>query len=218
MSLFYFLILNFSEIYLFLFEFLIIFFSFKFIFEVKKELEAWSSQPPKHMLIFPLLRFSPPPLWLQRLPCQPLTPFSKISPKLPYPTIHSSPFSSPLRILPAKFSGYPRKFPNSLLSSYLASASAGEDEFEVELDRLLALLPEEMRRRVSEHAELHQLIEVVMDLGRKPLARFPSGDFVLSDCPITVQDIEFATSQVSLFFYFLFFILPSTCLIKRSRL
>ncbi|CBI20217.3 unnamed protein product, partial [Vitis vinifera] len=53
-----------------------------------------------------------------------------------------------------------------------------------------------MRRRVSEHPELHQLIEVVMDLGRKPLARFPSGDFVLSDCPITVQDIEFATSQV----------------------
>ncbi|RVX03868.1 Uncharacterized protein ycf45 [Vitis vinifera] len=147
------------------------------------------------MLIFPLLRFSPPPLRLQRLPCQPLTPFSKFSPKLPYPTIHSSPFSSPLRILPAKFSGYPRKFPNSLLSSYLASASAGEDEFEVELDRLLALLPEEMRRRVSEHPELHQLIEVVMDLGRKPLARFPSGDFVLSDCPITVQDIKFATSQ-----------------------
>ncbi|KAJ9671504.1 hypothetical protein PVL29_025283 [Vitis rotundifolia] len=148
------------------------------------------------MLIFPLLRFSPPALRLQRLPCQPQTPFSKFSPKLPYPTIHSSPFSSPLRILPARFSGYPRKFPNALLSSYLASASAGEDEFEVELDRLLALLPEEMRRRVSEHPELHQLIEVVMDLGRKPLARFPSGDFVLSDCPITVQDIEFATSQV----------------------
>lgn len=37
---------------------------------------------------------------------------------------------------------------------------------------------------------------MVMDLGRKPLARFPSGDFDLSDCPITFQDIEFATSQV----------------------
>ncbi|XP_031265131.1 uncharacterized protein ycf45-like isoform X2 [Pistacia vera] len=35
-----------------------------------------------------------------------------------------------------------------------------------------------------------------MDLGRKPLARFPSGDSVLSDCPITVQDLEHATSQV----------------------
>lgn len=53
-----------------------------------------------------------------------------------------------------------------------------------------------MRRRVSEHPELHQLIEVVMDLGRKPLARFPSGDFVLSDLPIMTEDIQHATSQV----------------------
>ncbi|XP_027912054.1 uncharacterized protein ycf45 isoform X2 [Vigna unguiculata] len=71
-----------------------------------------------------------------------------------------------------------------------------EDEPDVELGRLLALLPEEMRRRVSDHAELPQLIEVVMDLGRKPLARFPSGDFVISEYPITVQDIEHATAQV----------------------
>lgn len=53
-----------------------------------------------------------------------------------------------------------------------------------------------MRRRVSEHPEHLYLVEVVMDLGRKPLARFPSGDFVLSDCPITLQDLQHATSQV----------------------
>lgn len=143
-----------------------------------------------------VLRFSPP----LRLSCQSQTPISKFSPKPPYSIIHSSSGSSPLRILPAGFSGYPRKVLNSLFSSSLGSASAGEDEFEVELGRLLDLLPEEMRRRVSEHPEFLQLIEVVMDLGRKPLARFPAGDFVLSDCPITVQDIEFATSQVSFFF------------------
>ncbi|OMO92435.1 hypothetical protein COLO4_17613 [Corchorus olitorius] len=56
-----------------------------------------------------------------------------------------------------------------------------------------------MRRKISEHEELRDLIEVVMDLGRKPLARFPSGDFELSDSPITVQDIEHATSQVGHF-------------------
>lgn len=66
----------------------------------------------------------------------------------------------------------------------------------MELGQLLALLPEEMRKRVNEHPELQQLIEVVLDLGRKPLARFPSGDFVLSSDPITVQDIEHATCQV----------------------
>lgn len=70
------------------------------------------------------------------------------------------------------------------------------EDFNVELGRLLALLPEDMRRKVSEHPELQDLIEVVMDLGRKPLARFPSGDFVLSGHPITMEDIQHATSQV----------------------
>ncbi|CAJ2677230.1 unnamed protein product [Trifolium pratense] len=76
------------------------------------------------------------------------------------------------------------------------TSTFSEDESDVELGRLLSLLPEEMRRRVSEHPELHMLIEVVMDLGRKPLARFPSGDFVISEYPITVQDIQHATAQV----------------------
>ncbi|KAM0997942.1 hypothetical protein ACFX2C_007772 [Malus domestica] len=94
-------------------------------------------------------------------------------------------------------SGYPRFFLGALCSSSSScSASPEGEDFDVELGRLLALLPEEMRRRVSEHPELHQLIEVVMDLGRKPLARFPSGDFVLSELPITLQDLEQATSQV----------------------
>ncbi|KAK1424066.1 hypothetical protein QVD17_19378 [Tagetes erecta] len=73
---------------------------------------------------------------------------------------------------------------------------SSEEELDMELGRMLRLLPEEMRRRVNEHQELHQLIEVVMDLGRKPLARFPSGDFVLSDDLITVDDLEHATSLV----------------------
>lgn len=42
------------------------------------------------------------------------------------------------------------------------------------------------------------MIEVVMDLGRKPLARFPTGDFVLSDSQITVDDLRHATSKVTL--------------------
>lgn len=79
----------------------------------------------------------------------------------------------------------------------------------MELGRLLRLLPEEMRSRVTEHHELHQLIEVVMDLGRKPLARFPSGDFVLSDNLITVDDLQHATSLVNM----IVCLLHTTCLI-----
>ncbi|KAL7087575.1 hypothetical protein ACP275_13G075500 [Erythranthe tilingii] len=76
------------------------------------------------------------------------------------------------------------------------NVTATAEDFNVELGRLLALLPEEMRRRVNEHPELQDLIEVVMDLGRKPLARFPSGDFVLSEHPITTEEIQHAVSQV----------------------
>ncbi|GJV63597.1 P-loop containing nucleoside triphosphate hydrolase superfamily protein [Tanacetum coccineum] len=73
---------------------------------------------------------------------------------------------------------------------------SSEEEFDMELGRMLTLLPEEMRRKVNAHEELHQLIEVVMDLGRKPLARFPSGDFVLSNDLITVAHLQHATSLV----------------------
>lgn len=108
---------------------------------------------------------------------------------LPSPFVHQN--STP------KLSGSCRILsgPSGLISP---SSQPVDDDFDVELGRLLALLPEEMRRRVNEHPELHQMIEVVMDLGRKPLARFPTGDFVLSEHPITMDDIQHATSLVSL--------------------
>ncbi|XP_006300819.2 uncharacterized protein ycf45 isoform X1 [Capsella rubella] len=74
-----------------------------------------------------------------------------------------------------------------------------EDHFDDELRRLLALVPEEIRRTLEEHPEISELIEIVLDLGRKPLARFPSGDFVISDDAVKVKDLEFAVSQVGEF-------------------
>ncbi|KAF4348634.1 protein SEEDLING PLASTID DEVELOPMENT 1 [Cannabis sativa] len=137
------------------------------------------------MLCFPLLHFSPF-LTTSQLAFQPR--------KIPSLSLQRCPLFSPFSHFPNTISsGYPRIFLGSYSSS---SGSSSDDDLEMELDRLLALLPEEMRVRVIEHTELHQLIEVVMDLGRKPLARFPSGDFVLSDSPITLKDLEYATSQV----------------------
>lgn len=77
----------------------------------------------------------------------------------------------------------------------------GSEDFDVELGRLLSLLPEEMRSKISQHVDYQHLIEVVMDLGRKPLARFPTGDFVLSDIPVCIQDIRHATSLVTSLFF-----------------
>ncbi|OIT30342.1 PREDICTED: uncharacterized protein ycf45 [Nicotiana attenuata] len=111
-------------------------------------------------------------------------------PKLLFQSLHFSPFT----VLPIKLQSKSSFL--SLSSSLPSSTSLIGDEFEVELGRLLTLLPEEMRRSVSEHPEFCYLIEVVMDLGRKPLARFPSGDFILSDHPITLDDLQHATSKV----------------------
>ncbi|KAL1194101.1 Protein SEEDLING PLASTID DEVELOPMENT 1 [Cardamine amara subsp. amara] len=74
-----------------------------------------------------------------------------------------------------------------------------EDHFDDELRRLLALVPEEIRRKLEKHSEISELIEIVLDLGRKPLARFPSGDFVISDEAVKANDLEFAVSQVGEF-------------------
>ncbi|XBI35536.1 hypothetical protein VPH35_121204 [Triticum aestivum] len=76
------------------------------------------------------------------------------------------------------------------------SEAAGAEGFDEELGRLLELLPGELRQRVEDHPELPALVEVVMDLGRPPLARFPSGDFLLSHRPISFDDLRQATAKV----------------------
>ncbi|CAH9135581.1 unnamed protein product [Cuscuta epithymum] len=112
---------------------------------------------------------------------------------VPNPRGHGFQFQSPNS---SPCFGFPKNVFSKSTLSLSSPAFLPGDDFEVELGRLLALFPEGMRQRVGEHPELRHLIEIVMDLGRKPLARFPSGDFFLSDHPITTQDLEHATSKV----------------------
>jgi len=55
-----------------------------------------------------------------------------------------------------------------------------------------------MRNALASHEDIENLIEVVMDLGRKPLARFPSGDWIISDDPVKREDLQYAISKVIL--------------------
>ena len=64
-----------------------------------------------------------------------------------------------------------------------------------ELELFLELLPLRMRE-LFQHEEIGELIEVVMDLGRQPLARFPSGDWVISEQPVKHEDLKHAISKV----------------------
>ncbi|XVE68786.1 hypothetical protein DITRI_Ditri09bG0098200 [Diplodiscus trichospermus] len=68
-----------------------------------------------------------------------------------------------------------------------------------ELELFLEMLPFRMRKKLCGHEEIEELIEVVMDLGRKPLARFPSGDWVISEQPVKHEDLSHAISKVGEF-------------------
>ncbi|KAK1441429.1 hypothetical protein QVD17_07315 [Tagetes erecta] len=85
---------------------------------------------------------------------------------------------------------------NGLLSN---SASTSEPHQGLELDLFLELVPLRMRNKLFEHSEFGNMIEFVMDLGRQPLARFPSGDWIISDEPVKLEDLHHAISKVGEF-------------------
>ncbi|KNA20588.1 hypothetical protein SOVF_051000 [Spinacia oleracea] len=88
--------------------------------------------------------------------------------------------------------------PNSLnltpTTSNFTSNRAEESASELEL--LLELVPIRIRNSLACHEEVGDLIEVVLDFGRKPLARFPSGDWVISQDPVKNEDLQHAVSKV----------------------
>lgn len=96
---------------------------------------------------------------------------------------------------------------NGSVSDSPNSASTSRSGADIELELFLELLPSRMRRELCMHRELGDLIEVVMDLGRKPLARFPSGDWVISEQIVKHEDLKHAISKVTYKYTFNFTLL-----------
>lgn len=68
-----------------------------------------------------------------------------------------------------------------------------------DLEELLEVLPPNIRKKLEKQEDLSDLIEVVVDLGRYPEARFPKKFVFLSlDCS-TWEDIQYITSRTSVF-------------------
>ena len=59
-----------------------------------------------------------------------------------------------------------------------------------ELQRLLSVLPAHLRSRVEEHPRQNELLELVLDLGRTPFARFSTGEAPLSDQALTRAELD----------------------------
>ncbi len=68
-----------------------------------------------------------------------------------------------------------------------------------DLEKLLAILPDPIREALIHHPELDRLVEVVMDLGRKPEARFPGRAQDLSEAVVSQQDLDATISKVGAF-------------------
>jgi len=68
-----------------------------------------------------------------------------------------------------------------------------------DLEKLIENLPFFLQEHLSQHSSKNQLIEIVLDLGRRPEARFISGPEYLSQKIISWQDIDFMTKRISKF-------------------
>jgi stage III sporulation protein SpoIIIAA len=65
-----------------------------------------------------------------------------------------------------------------------------------ELERLLEVLPDRVTRELRRRDDLEDLLEVVLDLGRAPEARFPSGDAALDSQEVTRADLDYLVERV----------------------
>jgi stage III sporulation protein SpoIIIAA len=68
-----------------------------------------------------------------------------------------------------------------------------------DLSLLLEVMPPVVRAAIEGHPRRGELIELVLDLGRLPEARFPDGGDLLSDLPVSRQDIGYVVERIGRF-------------------
>jgi stage III sporulation protein SpoIIIAA len=68
-----------------------------------------------------------------------------------------------------------------------------------DLDALIDVLPPHLAESVRQRPNNFELLEVVLDLGRLPEARYPSEEVILSEQEVSPQDIEYVTSRIGEF-------------------
>jgi stage III sporulation protein SpoIIIAA len=68
-----------------------------------------------------------------------------------------------------------------------------------DLDLLLNALPPHICVPLKQREDNFELLEIVMDLGRKPEARYPGREVVLSETEITPEDIDYVVARIEEF-------------------
>ena len=68
-----------------------------------------------------------------------------------------------------------------------------------DLDALISIFPPHIRQPLCQQEDISGLLEVVLDLGRPPEARFPRREVVLSPNEVSQPDIDHVTSRIGSF-------------------
>ena len=68
-----------------------------------------------------------------------------------------------------------------------------------DLDAMLAVLPEDIRAALQQIGRRDELLEVILDLGRVPTARYTDGEVVLRDTEVAQEEIGYVVERVGEF-------------------
>lgn len=68
-----------------------------------------------------------------------------------------------------------------------------------DLDKLIENLPFFLQQNLNQHVNKDQIVEIILDLGRRPEVRFVSSSEYLSQKIVSWQDIDYITKRVSKF-------------------
>ncbi|MFC2005239.1 R3H domain-containing nucleic acid-binding protein [Chloroflexota bacterium] len=74
-----------------------------------------------------------------------------------------------------------------------------QKEITDDLEALLDIFPPHVQQSLCQQEDVHELLEVVFDLGRPPEARFPQREMVIDSREVTEQDIEHVASRIGSF-------------------
>lgn len=68
-----------------------------------------------------------------------------------------------------------------------------------DLDQLIGILPPSIQTKIQKHSKKQALVEIILDLGRRPEARFPTHAEYLSPKLVTWQDLDYSVKCLSQF-------------------
>mgnify|MGYP001277631456 CR=1 FL=1 len=83
--------------------------------------------------------------------------------------------------------------------SLSAVVTVSEQRLTDDLDRLLSLLPAHLQQALASSEAQHELLEVVLDLGRLPEARYPDRSVDLAAAVVSAEDLEHVITRVGAF-------------------